>query len=162
MSRFSKKSKKWFLIFCFAASYLIFQVWAVSPWLKFGFNITDSVNGYFFVVVKGVVPEKGDLGAFMPPRNGYYDKTWFVKYLTGVPGDVVEVKDRAFYINGSFIGLAKEKSLSGDSLGASQAGVIPEHKYFFSTSHVDSFDSRYALLGLIDEDRLFGTAYRIF
>mgnify|MGYP001569929067 CR=1 FL=1 len=136
--------------------------YAVSPWVKIGFNGTSSVNGYVFLIVKNVAPERGELMAFWPKKNNFYNNIWFVKYVKGMPGDVIDVKDRGVYINGSHVGDAKTKSKTDGDLHVVSPGVIPAQHYFAWTPHKDSFDSRYEEIGLVSENSVIGRAYRIF
>lgn len=137
--------------------------YGLSPFIKVGINITNSLDGYVFLIVKNEMPKKNELVAFWPPENELYKDIWFVKYLMGVPGDVVTVKDnRMFYLNDQYIGRAKEKTHSGLDLEMSSPGVIGAGSYFVWTPMEDSFDSRYKKIGLITKDRFIGRAYRIF
>lgn len=136
--------------------------WGVSPYMKIGFNCTDSVDGYVFLIVKNLAPQKGGLVAFWPPKNDFLNTYWFVKYLKGVAGDEVVRQGQAFYINGEYIGAAKQKSKGGIVLKPSAGGVIPQGYYFVWTPHADSFDSRYEQIGWIPESSVIGRAYRIF
>src|SRR5690606_7697864 len=132
-----------------------------SPFVKVGFNGTDSVDGYVFLIVKDAMPKKGELVAFWPPENDFYQNIWFVKYMKGGAGDEVVRKGQAFYINGEYIGDAKIESKSGVALQPSKSGVIPQGYYFVWTPHADSFDSRYEQIGWIPKSSVIGRAYRI-
>ena len=150
---------------------ILFILWGIcfihylSSYAILAFNRTASLNGYLYLVVKN--PEeihRGDLVAFYPPPNNPFNKNdeWFVKQVVGMAGDEIIVKDRIFFINNVELGKAKESTLSGYELEALPAGTISNNKYFVWTSHKDSFDSRYKLVGLIDEKDIFGTAYLLF
>lgn len=136
--------------------------YAASPWVKIGFNGTNSVEGYVFLIVKNNNPVRGELMAFWPKENQFYKSIWFVKYAKGMPGDVIEIKDRSFYINGEYVGDAKLKSKTNVDLHMISPGVIPFGHYFAWTPHKDSFDSRYEEIGLVSEASVIGRAYRIF
>ena len=84
--------------------FVVLLGWGVSPFVKLGFNATDSVEGTVFLIVKDSVPPKGGLVAFWPPENDFYHNIWFVKYLKGVPGDRVDRQGRLFFINGELYG----------------------------------------------------------
>lgn len=143
-------------------SFIALFSWGLSPFLKLGFNLTNSIDGHVFLIVKGVEPKKGELAAFWPPENDFYNNIWFVKYIKGVPGDSVVREGKLFYIAGEYIGAAKEHSRNGALLKPGKSGVIPSHSYFVWTPHEDSFDSRYEQIGLVPESRFIGRAYRIF
>lgn len=153
--------KRLFRSLC-ALGVAVLLVWASSPFIKIGFNATDSVGGYVFLIVKNVEPKKGELAAFWPPENEFYKNIWFVKYIKGGPGDSVSWEGRSVYVNGEYLGDAKPESKNGIKLHPSGSGTIPEGYYFAWTPHKDSFDSRYKQIGPIPKASVFGRAYRIF
>lgn len=155
---FRKKLFRWLC----CLGFLFLLGWGASPFVKIGFNCTESIDGFVFLIVKDVLPEKGELVAFWPPENDFTQNIWFVKYVKGVPGDHVIRNGQAFYINNEYIGNAKTESKKGVALQPSNSGVIPQGYYFVWTQHKDSFDSRYNQIGWISEDRVIGRAYRIF
>lgn len=161
-----KKNRKRFNRVFFKGLFIIAGVvavlWGASPFVKIGFNITDSVDGTAFIILKNVPPKRGGLFAFHPPENDLYDRHYFVKFAWGFPGDTVRTDGRQFFINGQYIGSAKEESGSGVKLEPSHPGTIPSGYYFSYTSHERSFDSRYAQIGLIPESAVIGRAYRLF
>lgn len=159
--RIQRFRKRLFRALC-VLGFFILLGWAVSPWIKIGFNGTNSVDGYVFLIVKNVKPERGELMAFWPPKNDFYNNIWFVKYAKGVAGDVVDVRGQSFFLNGEYVGDAKTVSAMGVPLQAAKPGRILGGYYFVWTPHKDSFDSRYAQIGLISERSVIGRAYRIF
>ena len=136
-------------------------IWGVSPWVKLGINTSSSVDGWLFLMVKNTPPERGELIGFWPPENDFFQEIWFVKYIAGMPGDIVERHEREFFINGQYIGDAKTESMTGIPLEVSGVGVIPPGHYFVWTPHKDSFDSRYAQIGWIPKDNIIGRTYRL-
>ncbi|PCS24009.1 S26 family signal peptidase [Candidatus Enterovibrio escicola] len=141
--------------------FIILLGWGASPFVKIGFNGTDSVDGYLFLIVKDVIPEKGELVAFWPPENAFYQNIWFVKYMKGKAGDEVVRRGQSFYINGEYIGDAKTESNGGVTLQPSDGGMIPKGYYSVWAQHEDSFDSRYKQIGWIPTNSIIGRAYRI-
>lgn len=140
--------------------------YAVSPWIKLGINRNESIEGTFFIILKGARPDVGHMAAFWPPQNQLYRNTWFVKYLRGQGGDVVRVdtlQDHFLvYINDVYVGPAFRESESGKELTPIPPGVIPAGKYFVWAPHPRSFDSRYSDIGYIDESDFIGRAIRLF
>lgn len=157
-----KRFRRNFLFSIVGILLVILIVYIISPVAIIGIRTTESVPGYVFLIIKNRMPMRDDYVAFMPPPNKFYKNIRFIKYLGGMPGDKVTQEGRHFFINGKYIGYAKETAMSGDSLEVSGSGVIPEKKYFVRGTHPDSFDSRYKDIGLIDEKNILGTAYRIF
>ena len=88
--------------------------------------------------------------------------TVFIKILGGVSGDTIDVHDRSVLINGQKLAEAKSHSLAGDPLEVIASGIIPAGQVFVYTPHKDSFDSRYQMFGLVDEQQIIGKAYGFF
>lgn len=127
-------------------------------------NITDSVKGLIFLVDtndKRIV--KGDLIAFQAPNTPFYDHDpSFIKYVYGVQGDIVQFDNAGnFSINGEFKGKAKPYSKGGIRLEHAAGGEIGAGKFFVGTPHKDSFDSRYKLIGNLDEKAVIGRPIRL-
>ena len=87
----------------------------------------------------------------------------------------ISINDRKVYVAGELIGIAKPftnkfenfakkypnagKFDDGEyKLHVISSGVIPPHKFFAHGTHIDSYDSRYQEIGLIDEKDIIGTA----
>lgn len=161
LPRISRSAK---IIWSVAAALAISQLGgAVASDYQFFLNETDSLPNWAFWVNKNeLTPQRGDYFAFVAPPNPYYPAGFrFAKQIVGVPGDVVEVHGREFWIGGRLVGIAKTHDQAGNPAVMSAAGEIPEGKYFVATPHKDSFDSRYALIGLIDRKKLVGKAYPV-
>lgn len=133
-------------------------------------NISESINANFFIIDKSILPERGEYVAF-----NYYDITnehyksgmlktppqvVFIKKVIGVAGDTVSQQNREFFVNGQSAGIAKIKSKGSRPLKANEfQGVIPSGYYYVHTPHKDSYDSRYADVGLIPVAEIRGVAY---
>jgi conjugal transfer pilin signal peptidase TrbI len=76
--------------------------------------------------------------------------------VTGVPGDVVTERNRAFFVNGRLVAKAKPRSRLGEPLALGPTGIVPRGCYFVTTEHKDGFDSRYAAIGWICAPRILG------
>lgn len=81
-----------------------------------------------------------------------------LKIVRGLPGDRVTWRGRDVYINGEFLGTAKEYSLAGEPLARGPEGVIPPGHFFLWTPHKDSYDSRYADIGWVPAQWIRGFA----
>lgn len=164
LNRLPKISRPAKIIWCVAAALAVSQLGsAIADDYQFFLNETESLPNWAFWVNKNdVTPQRGEFFAFVPPPNPYYPAGFrFAKQVVGIPGDIVEVRGRAFLINGSPVGIAKTHDQAGNPVEAAAPGRIPEGKYFVVTPHKDSFDSRYALIGLIDQERLVGKAFPV-
>lgn len=127
---------------------------------RFAFNETDSLPNWAFLAdQKARSPKRGDLVVFLPPRNRFYpDGMAFGKIVGGVPGDLVEIRGRAFYVAGKYVGVAKSHSQDGAPAEIGPSGRIPPGHYFLYTPHKDSLDSRYRLIGWVPQKRILGVA----
>lgn len=128
-------------------------------------NHSESLPLHAVIIKKGELPTKLDQAfVFFVRDNPIYQnqEVKFIKLLGGKEGDEVKINDRDFSVNEKFIGTAKTHSLKGEPLAMARSGVIPPHKFFAYTNHVDSFDSRYNEIGLIDEKDIIGTAVFAF
>jgi conjugal transfer pilin signal peptidase TrbI len=135
---------------------------ALSPWYLFGLNIDNSLPGYVYVVIRDEQPARLDIAAFRTPPNPYYPAgAPFIKVVLGVPGDKVSRKGWEFFVNGTAIGIAKERTRHGLPLTPGPTGVLPSDNYFFWTPNIDSYDSRYGEIGWITSDRILGRAVRL-
>lgn len=128
------------------------------------FSFTDSLPAHVWLVHLGQKPVRGDTIAFRIPKNRFYPHRYggFLKIARGVAGDQVTREGRDFWIDGVFVGTAKQHSLRGLPLDPGPTGVLPPGHYFVWTPDVDSFDSRYADIGWISQDRVVGVARPLF
>ena len=87
----------------------------------------------------------------------------WTKFVCGVEGDVISHKERAVFINNVKVGDAIVKSkLFKKDMEIIDDGVIPKGFVFVCGTHQKSFDSKYKLVGLVDEKTFVGRAIRLF
>lgn len=136
---------------------------AIQPYYWFKFTTTPSLPGYIYLVMGKEAYTCGDTVAFVVPKgNPYFPERHWIKKLMGCPGDVISHKGRSILINGVLAGDIKRFSFSGKPLFRIQDGVIPKGKFYAWAPHFDSYDSRYASLGLIDKKAIFGKAVKLW
>lgn len=124
-------------------------------------NKTHSLPGSVFLIERGVLPGRGELVFFQPPSTSFIHMK-MLKEIGGVGGDVVEMRDRVFTVNGRQVGRAKETSVTGRPLEPGPVGIIePGHLFVFGSS-VDSYDSRYAEIGWVSMSQVIGRGHRLF
>ena len=129
----------------------------------FGLNATESLPHRLYLIHKGAPVHRGDYVAFRWQGGGPYPAgVTFVKLAAGIPGDVVSRVDRAYYVNGTYVGTAKTHGRNGQPLALMGTGVLGEDEYYVQAPHPDSLDSRYRLTGWIPKDRIVGRAYALF
>lgn len=116
-------------------------------------------------------PDRGDIVVFKFPKDLKRD---FIKRIVGTPGDTVEVRAAAVYVNGElqdepFVKLTAFRPPPGDSHGAPMRNprdafgpvVVPEGHYFVMGDNRDqSDDSRY--WGFLDGKLIKGKAMFIY
>lgn len=138
------------------------SLWFISHY-QFAWNTTNSLPQKLFVIKIGRLPAKNDYVLFYAPITSTLKQTeTMIKKVIGVCGDIVTKEGQAFYIDGKKIAVAKTHSLKGRPLQTGAIGMIPKGKYFVWTPHIDSYDSRYDEIGLIDERTIIGVAYPLF
>lgn len=130
---------------------------------SFGINASASLPHALFIIHKGAAIHRGDYVAFRWHGGGPYPAgVTFIKIAAGVPGDRVTRVDRAFFVNGSYVGSAKTHGRDGKALAATHDGILGADEYYVSAPHPDSLDSRYSLTGWIPRNDFIGRAYAIF
>ena len=72
-------------------------------------------------------------------------KATFAKIIAGLPGDRIEIEDGIILIDG----IPQGKQSPNSMLSYTPSGIIPEGFFFAIGCCSDSFDSRYALFGLV-------------
>lgn len=132
--------------------------------IRIAVNVTESLPNRFFLVVLGERPAAvGEYVAFEWRRDKFYAPDWtFIKRVAGTGGQTITVKDRNVFVDGHPVGYAKPRSKRGTALEPIEAGVIPAGYFYAEAPNPDSLDSRYAVTGLVEPNRVVGRAYAIF
>jgi conjugal transfer pilin signal peptidase TrbI len=134
---------------------------------RLAINQTPSLPYDVFLIHLDATVKKEGLVAFKWYHGiPYPDGHIFVKRVAATPGDTVIKKGRNFIVGqhtliGKEVGLSKRKLSPNDELHEGR-NTIPVGKYFVAGDHEYSLDSRYDLLGLVDEKDVIGSAYPIF
>lgn len=110
-------------------------------------------------------PGRGDIVVFKFPQD---EKKDFIKRVIGLPGDLVEIRDKSVYINGNPLG--EPYSTHSDTIVYPQGIqprdnfspiVVPEDSYFVMGDNRDSsLDSRY--WGFVKLNKIKGKAFVIY
>lgn len=131
--------------------------------IEVSINQSRSLPGTLFVIQKYAAIGRGDLVAFRWHGGGPYPAgVTFIKQALGLPGDVVHRDGQRFWVNQTYIGLAKTQSRDGQPLQAAAPGVIAAGEIFVATPSADSLDSRYQICGNIAQSDIVGRAYALF
>ena len=113
-------------------------------------------------------PERGDVIVFEFPEDkdkSYFERRDFIKRVIGVPGDVVEVRDKRVYVNGELYTnpqeIHKEASVQDPQFGPRDfmaPVTVPAGSYFVMGDNRDrSYDSRF--WGFVAEPKIKGLAF---
>ncbi len=113
---------------------------SMVPTLYSGERVFISKLAYKF----GRTPQRGDIVVFAPPDQMGSGED-FVKRIIGLPGEVVQVKNRVVYIHkadGTIVAL-DEPYIKDPALGDYTSAVIPPGEYFvMGDNRNNSNDSR--------------------
>lgn len=143
-------------------------VLVASQWFTIAVNASDSLPHSFYLVQKWKKDiYKHQYVAFTYPGEHAYSKRLpWIKRIAGVPGDVVSVSGRVVFVGGLEVGKAKPHGksgiLQGRPLALGPTGVIPPGHFYAQGDHVDSLDSRYALMGWVPQEQIVGRAIPLF
>jgi signal peptidase I len=108
--------------------FLLLQV-TVQSYIVVGSSMQPDFQSGERVVINKVIyklhqPERGDVIVFHPPNNQNED---FIKRVIALPGDSVEVKNGAVYVNGSKL---DEPYIKEPPAYTFPEEIVPDNEYF--------------------------------
>ncbi len=106
-------------------------------------------------------PQRQQVIVFRAPLSGNQD---FIKRIIGVPGDTVEIKNGAVYVNGKALdeGYLTEPMSPHDTFGP--VTVPPRHYFVMGDNRANSFDGRFwpAETRFVPRENVLGTPVIIY
>ena len=151
-----------------SAGVLSFAGWGWAQDHCVYWNESHSLPGYVYYSAPSMGLALGQEVAFHPPRSplvvahfGQHPVV-FVKKVLGRAGEVVQ-RDATgtVTINGRLVGQTKARTHWGEVLVPGPVGTIPQGCLYAGSTWPDGFDSRYAAVGLVCQNRLIGAARRL-
>lgn len=130
-------------------------------------NGSESLPYQLFLVRLDTPVPRGGLAVFKLKRKSHLpDGAWMLKRALAVPGDTVTRRGLDYLTENAYLA-GKSVGLSGQALRPNAElkegkNTLPPGKYFMGGDHVESFDSRYDTVGLVDAGDIAGRAYAIF
>lgn len=136
----------------------------LKPGLRLYLNLSPSEpEGLYRVVPFDGRLKHQDYVLLTPPVNAHpyiYGRGWLpknrllLKNVRGLPGDQVQITDRAIYINGHYIGPIKEQDSAGLPMPKLRGRIpIPANHFLPIANRIpNSFDGRY--FGPVSNDRI--------
>ncbi len=125
--------------------------------LSYGFKLPFSDTWIY----KGEGPQYGDIIVFKYPKNPSVD---YIKRVVGLPGDIMEMRDKQLYRNGEKVEEAYIIHTRPHMLGPLDNMApykVPADEYFVMGDNRDnSEDSR--AWGTVNRDEIYGKAWRIY
>ena len=113
------------------------------------------VNKFAYIISK---PKRGDVIVFLP--NGNKKSHYYVRRVVAVPGDTVQIKDGALYVNDELYKESTDVASMEDAGIASDAVKLEKDEYFvLGDNRNNSEDSRYANIGNVKRDYIIGKAW---
>ena len=113
------------------------------------------VNKFAYIISK---PKQGDVIVFLP--NGNKKSHYYVRGVVAVPGDTVQIKDGALYVNDELYKESTDVASMEDAGIASDAIKLEKDEYFvLGDNRNNSEDSRYANIGNVKRDYIIGKAW---
>lgn len=111
-------------------------------------------------------PERGDIVVFVYPQDRDKD---FIKRIVGVPGDVIEIRNKQLFRNGKPVDRSDEPYAEYDERKKVEPGVRdnygpatvpPDHVFVMGDNRDHSFDSRF--WGFVPYEDIIGKAFIIY
>lgn len=144
------------------AAFLIIEGFAVGIRMA-GSSMTDTIASGDHILVNRVIyhissPKAGDVIAFLPPNNKNAQIS--VKRVVAVPGDTVQIKNGALYVNNSRYEISQASGkISESGLAAEKIKLRSDEYFVLGDNRNNSEDSRYETIGNIHKSEITGKVW---
>jgi signal peptidase I len=129
---------------------------AMEPTLEAGQHIL--IDKFSYVVSK---PKAGDVIVFLP--NGNEKSHYYVRRVIAGPGDTVQIKNGAVYVNGTIYDeTIVVSSIDDPGIAADEIKLGTDEYFALGDNRNNSDDSRYANIGTIKKSYIVGKAWFYF
>lgn len=124
---------------------------------RFGYDAEIPLTGIHWKLWRDF--ERQQVIVFRPPIAGGHD---YIKRIIGVPGDKLEIKQGAVWINGKpLVEPYVAKPMDPDAHFPNESVVVPpEHYFVMGDNRGNSFDSRY--WGFVPRENIIGSPLIIY
>lgn len=140
-----------FIIFFVAQSFLVQGV-SMEPTLHDGERLLVDKVTY-----RLREPRRGEIVVFGYPKE---PRRKFIKRIVGLPGDIVEIRDRTLFINGQPVA---EEYIRGPMYQPFGPVQVPEGAYFvLGDNRNNSEDSRFRDVGPVPRKNIVGRALLVY
>jgi len=113
------------------------------------------INRAVYTVTK---PKSGDVVVFLP--NGNEKSHYYIRRVIGCPGDTVQIKNGAVYINDILYSERTDVAAIEDAGIAEEPIILGTDEYFLlGDNRNSSEDSRFANIGLVKKEYMEGKAW---
>lgn len=125
-------------------------------------NLVDGekvlINKVVYVLSE---PKPNDMVVFLP--NGNTKSHYYIKRVVGVPGDTVQIRDGAIYVNKKlFIDKFEAPAIDEPGLAKEEIQLGEDEYFVLGDNRNDSEDSRYANIGNIKKEYIVGKAWFLY
>ena len=106
-------------------------------------------------------PKPNDVVVFLP--NGNTKSHYYIKRIIAVPGDTIQIRDGAIYVNKKlFIDKFDAPAIDEPGLAKDEIQLGDDEYFVLGDNRNDSEDSRYANLGNLKKEYIVGQAWLLY